>query len=99
MLWAGVEPSEELDCLANQVRSNLEKQGIPFDRKPFNPHITLARKPFVPERVNLPEIRVPQVSMTVEDICLYRADWGMNGMVYTVIGSGRENGTGCGLRE
>ena len=91
VLWAGVEPCEELDLLAKQVRHRLADAGIPFDRKSFSPHITLARKPFVPEKVILSEIPVPRVSMIVDDVCLYRSDRGKDGMVYTVIGSSSEN--------
>ncbi len=91
VLWAGVDPCEELDLLAKQVRHRLADAGIPFDRKSFNPHITLARKPFVPEKVVLSEIQVPRVSMIVDDVCLYRSDRGKDGMVYTVIGSSSEN--------
>ena len=91
VLWAGVDPCEELDLLAKQVRHRLADAGIPFDRKGFNPHITLARKPFVPEKVVLSEIQVPRVSMIVDDVCLYRSDRGKDGMVYTVIGSSSEN--------
>ena len=86
VLWAGVEPSEALDSLARQVRRVLTEAEIPFDRQEFNPHITLARKPFVPENVNLSEIQVPRAEMTVRDICLFRSDRGENGMEYTVIG-------------
>ena len=91
VLWAGVEPCEELDLLAKQVRHRLADAGIPFDRKSFSPHITLARKPFMPEKVILSEIPVPRVSMIVNDVCLYRSDRGKDGMVYTVIGSSSEN--------
>ena len=91
VLWAGIEPCEELDRLAKQVRHSLAGAGVPFDRKNFNPHITLARKPFVPEKTVLSEIKVPKVSMIVDDVCLYRSDRGKNGMVYTVIGSSSEN--------
>ena len=91
VLWAGVEPCEELDLLAKQVRHCLADAGIPFDRKSFSPHITLARRPFVPEKVILSEIPVPRVSMIVDDVCLYRSDRGKDGMVYTVIGSSSEN--------
>ena len=87
VLWAGVAPSEELESLAGRVRHNLANEGIPFDRMRFCPHITLARKPFVPESVALSEIRVPAVSMIVDEVCLYRSDRGKNGMIYTVIGS------------
>ena len=86
VLWAGVEQSEELDRLASRVRENLEAAGIPFDRKAFRAHITLARKPVVPEDVILPEIAVPSVSMIVDEVCLYRSDRGENGMEYTVVG-------------
>ena len=86
VLWAGTEPSEELENLAKQVRHCLADQGIPFDRKRFNPHITLARKPLVPESTVLSEIAVPSVSMIVDEICLYRSDCGKKGMAYTVIG-------------
>ena len=73
------------------MRHSLADAGVPFDRKSFNPHITLARKPFVPEKTVLSEIKVPKVSMIVDDVCLYRSDRGKNGMVYTVIGSSSEN--------
>ena len=86
VLWAGVKPSEELDRLASRVRENLEAAGIPFDRKAFRAHITLARKPVVPEDVILQEIAVPRVSMIVDEVCLYRSARGENGMEYTVVG-------------
>lgn len=89
VLWAGVEPSEALDSAARDVRQALAEAEIPFDRQAFNPHITLARKPAVPERVILSEIEVPRATMIVRDICLYRSDHGENGMEYTVIGCGR----------
>ena len=94
VLWAGIAPSEELESLAKQVRRCLSDEGIPFDRKRFSPHFTLARKPSVPERVVLSEIAVPKVSMIVDNVCLYRSDRGKNGMVYTVIGSGSEKSNG-----
>ena len=86
VLWAGVEQSEELDRLAERVREDLEAAGIPFDRKRFFPHITLARKPNIPHTVILSDIAVPRVSMIVDTVCLYRSDRGKNGMAYTVIG-------------
>lgn len=48
VIWAGVEASEPLDQLAGCVRNNLSAAGVPFDPKPFVPHITLGRKPIVP---------------------------------------------------
>ena len=86
VLWAGIDPCGEMDRLAASVRHCLADEGIPFDRKRFNPHITLARKPNIPKGVILSEIEVPRVSMIVDTVCLYRSDRGKNGMAYTVIG-------------
>ncbi len=85
VLWAGIRPCAELEKLAGQVRQNLEQAGIPFDPRPFNPHITLVRKPFIPEGVELSGIGVPAVSMIVDDVCLYRSAH----REYTVIGRSR----------
>ena len=87
VLWAGTEKSGPLDSLTQQVRHNLARGGIPFDPKAFNPHITLIRKPFIPEGVKLSEIEVPPAEMIVDEVCLYRSCRGENGMEYTVIGS------------
>ncbi len=86
VLWAGVRPSADLDRLAAEVRESLARAGIPFDPKPFVPHITLARKPRLPEGFDLSEIAVPPAVMTVREVCLYRSDHLEQGMAYTVIG-------------
>lgn len=86
VLWAGAEHSQALDRLAQRVRENLAEQGIPFDPKPFVPHVTLGRKPFIPEGMDLAGIEIPSVAMPVTDVYLYRSEKGEKGMVYTVIG-------------
>ena len=86
VLWAGAEHSQALDRLAQRVRENLAEQGIPFDPKPFVPHITLGRRPFIPEGMDLAGIEIPSAAMPVTDVYLYRSESGENGMVYTVIG-------------
>ena len=92
VIWAGVESSAALDQLAQDVRNSLGGAGIPFDPKPFVPHITLGRKPVVPPGFSLGQIEVPQAEMTVSDVCLYRSVREETGMVYSVIGcaSGKE---------
>ena len=77
---------------AQQIREKLTAADIPFDPKPFVPHITLGRKPVVPEAVDLSGIMIPPADMTVEDVFLYRSERGENGMVYSVIGSSTEKG-------
>lgn len=92
VIWAGTEPSEELDHLAEQVRDRLAEAAVPFDPKPFVPHVTLGRKPAIPAGFSLPEFAVPPAVMTVDNVFLYRSDRTENGMAYTVIGkaSGKE---------
>ena len=85
VLWAGTEASEELNRLAQCVRDCLTEHGIPFDPKEFNPHITLARKPVIPDGVDVAGIEIPQASMAVDEVCLYRSERGENGMEYTVM--------------
>lgn len=86
VLWVGAEHSQALDRLAQRVRENLAEQGIPFDPKPFVPHVTLGRKPFIPEGMDLAGIEIPSAAMLVTDVYLYRSEKGEKGMVYTVIG-------------
>lgn len=92
VIWAGVEASKPLNKLAECVRNNLSAAGVPFDPKPFTPHITLGRKPIVPATFDLSEIVIPAAEMTVSDVFLYRSDHGENGMSYSVIGSASEKG-------
>ncbi len=90
VIWAGVEVSDELNQLADRVRVHLTEAGVPFDPKPFVPHITLGRKPVVPSGFELSAIQVPSAVMTVSDVCLYRSDREETGMVYSIIGSSAE---------
>jgi len=89
VLWAGVESSKTLNNLAKRVRHDLADAGVPFDRKAFNPHITLMRKPSIPSRVMLADIEIPSATMMVDDVCLYRSDRSKSGMMYSVIGCSR----------
>ena len=43
VLWAGVEPSEELDELHRQVVRVLRRAGLPPEERKFAAHVTLAR--------------------------------------------------------
>jgi 2'-5' RNA ligase len=42
LLWVGVQ-GEALDQLARSVRRELKRARLPFDDKPFRPHLTVAR--------------------------------------------------------
>lgn len=43
MLWAGVQPSEELEFLHDRVESTLVRLGLEPDRHVYKPHVSLAR--------------------------------------------------------
>jgi 2'-5' RNA ligase len=50
VLWAGGAEHPELGALAQQTRAMLTNSEIPFDPRPFVPHITLARGITTPAR-------------------------------------------------
>ena len=95
VLWAGTVPCPELDALAARVRDRLTEGGVRFDPRPFVPHITLARKPKLPEGMDLSLFPVPPAEMTVREVCLYKSERGESGMMYTVIGSTRTDEEGA----
>ena len=43
ILWAGVEPLQEIIALRNAIERTLAAIGTPRDKKKFTPHLTLAR--------------------------------------------------------
>ena len=43
-LWLGIEQDPELMRLASRVRERLDACGLAYDKKPFSPHVTLARR-------------------------------------------------------
>ena len=84
-LWAGIEKNEALEKLVRRIRKSLAVAGIPFDRKKFRPHITLARRSSLP--ADLSSLPGPDLSvMTVDSFSLFRSDRGKRGMIYTELG-------------
>lgn len=96
VLWAGVAPCPALEELAEAVRRSLAAAGVPFDGKPFYPHITLARKPLLPPELRLKDIIPPPAVMTVGQVCLFQSIHGPDGMEYPVIGRGAPCAAGQG---
>ncbi len=85
LLWAGIEKEPRLEALVKQLRHYLSTEQIPFDRKSFNPHITLMRN--ASGNTGFADIEVDKASMTVGSFSLMRSDFGKHGAVYTEIGS------------
>ena len=86
-LWAGVGKNESLEKLAGDVRKALAGSGIPFDRKTFNPHITLVRKAVL--KNGLPDSLLKDSGLSTTDadtVSLFKSTQGKNGMIYTEMG-------------
>ena len=66
-----------------ETRSRIREAGIPFDSKPFAPHVTLLRQADRP----LPRLIAPEAEMNVRRVSLMRSERGERGMIYTEIGA------------
>lgn len=64
--WAGTAPCPALEALAASVRHALEEAGFSLEKKPFVPHITLARH-YRPRRDGA-AVTVPPVTWEVGKI-------------------------------
>lgn len=66
ILWGGLKCPDCLKQYVCRLRKKLGDRGIPFDVKPFNPHITVARK----FNGRAEELHVEERTMTVNRISL-----------------------------
>ncbi len=81
--WVGVKPDTGLATNVKRIRKALSDNGIPFDKKKFAPHITIARK--IRYDKGIPGDAPFPAGMDVKHISLMRSDRGKNGMIYTVV--------------
>lgn len=78
IFWADVKFSEELQSVQKLVYDTCLKAGFELDKKPFKPHITLARKwkfeePFDREKLtSLKNSRGDDYTFPVSEIVLYK---------------------------
>ena len=80
VFWADVYPSEPLMQVRNKVFDVCEKIGFVLDKRPFRPHITLARR-WVGDASFSEKLLLPvtlgegqSLSFSVEEIVLYRTN-------------------------
>ena len=83
LYWIGVKEDEGLAVNVKRIRKALSDNGIPFDRKKFMPHMTIARN-LVYDKTFPTDTPFP-AAMDVEYISLMRSDRGKNGMIYTIV--------------
>ena len=82
LYWIGIEKEPALFKLVREVRAGLENEGIPFDRKQFSPHITVAREVVSDSQIKL----MPERKKTrVDAISLMRSDRINGKLTYTEI--------------
>jgi len=84
ILWRGIKSDYPLDGLSAKLGSRLELNGIDFDRKPFNPHITIARKADL-THVTLTDHSPPDASGDIPSIALFVSERKNGVLTYTPI--------------
>lgn len=79
-LWLGIAPDPELTSLVDRLRAELTARCVPFDAKPFKPHITLAR------RARIPQADLPPLAFPLDDaattVTLFKSTLDREGAVY-----------------
>lgn len=88
-LYAAVAESPELRALKEKTDHALEKEGVPFERRKYTPHLTLARLKD-PARDRLAEFLAASSLLAagpfaVEDFVLYRSHVTQDGPFYEVL--------------
>lgn len=79
-LWMGLSKDPGLMNVTEQLRTALKTNGVPFDDKPFLPHITLARHAVLPKS-QLPDLLFPQEA-TAGCITLFKSTLNRDHSVY-----------------
>jgi 2'-5' RNA ligase len=88
VFWAGVLAPPDLADLARDTDSALEGLGVPAERRPYSPHLTLARiKEPVPLTALQQAIAGPEPvelgAFTADRFFLYQSTLEPSGAVYT----------------
>lgn len=79
-LWLGVVLAPELRDLVERLRGELDACGLDYDRKPFRPHITLARRARLPKG-DLPTLEFPNDDVACE-VVLFKSVLDSEGATY-----------------
>lgn len=79
-LWLGLTPAPALLALAKRVREELAARDLPFDPKPFRPHITLGRRVRIPTKP-LPSFAFP-LPTRAHAVTLFKSILSRDGATY-----------------
>lgn len=89
VLWVGVrQGASALEALAHKAVNTVQACGLPFDRKPFKPHLTIARAR-QPARLRLPPDGPPVVSAVfpINSVTVMESQLNPQGPVYLPLGT------------
>jgi RNA 2',3'-cyclic 3'-phosphodiesterase len=98
-IWAGLIVPSELTTMVSSIERMCTLQGFLPEKRPFSPHLTLARVSEHPDREKL-EIAIEQLrqyqntefgSVLVTGVTLFQSTMGQGGSIYTPI-SGHKTG-------
>jgi 2'-5' RNA ligase len=78
VLFTGVEPSEEMTKLYYSIIDGLNETGVQIEKRPFKPHLTLARIKFIRDRSALEKLieknNDADIQMvSVEEVVIYES--------------------------
>lgn len=75
VLYLDVEKNEHFDNLASNVRNALDKKNIDYDRKKAKAHVTILRKPEIPDGLNIKELgkKIHFEAKNVNSVVLYES--------------------------
>jgi RNA 2',3'-cyclic 3'-phosphodiesterase len=85
VLWLGLEEQPRLRALVEALRRGLQASGVPFDVKPFQAHLTLARLKG-PRNVACFQEPPPAMVFEAGEVVLYRSVQTPAGSRYLVVG-------------
>lgn len=80
--WVGIERNPILTKLAARLQNELRARGFLLERRPFRPHITIARQVAAGAPISL---TVPSTSMLVDRICLMKSERVRGTLTYTSV--------------
>jgi 2'-5' RNA ligase len=80
--WVGLKPNAQLMAFQRELSERLSEANVPYDAKPFRPHMTLVRN-YAPasEPVVLPAVQ--PLTFTVRALTLMRSHRVNEQLVYT----------------
>jgi len=101
VIWVGVQPVEPIQRMSEQIEKAISALGFPAERKPFSPHLTLARvnQQVAGQRYQEVITRLRNLQpapvfgdMVADKIILFKSDLQPSGPVYSILSAHRLKG-------